>query len=82
MSNHAIKWKQKEGVRRPREGARGRREGDPEAPDPERDPTNMLHMRVQLHSWMLVSDYFWNNRLTSTAATTAATHGPIALVHS
>ena len=33
MSNHGIKWKQKKGVRRPREGARGRREGDPEAPE-------------------------------------------------
>ena len=32
MNNHAIKWRQKEGVRCPREGARGRREGDPEAP--------------------------------------------------
>ena len=38
MSNHGIKWKQKEGVRRHRDGSRGRRAGDPEPPIPMKIP--------------------------------------------
>ena len=56
MSSHANKCRLKQGIRHRREGVRRGREGDPEAPDPERDPTKVLHMRVQLHTWVLVFD--------------------------